>query len=105
MGVSPFDPIISTLTQAQLQWIFLNHNKDIEAEYEKLKTLSYIIDPARAKAVWEAKPEEKTSKASSNWFMEEVKKQSSMDPKQVEELLQNDPEALNDPNFTVITKS
>jgi hypothetical protein len=94
-----------SLTQAQLQWIFLNYNADKQEENDKIKLLAYVIDPQRAKAVFEPQPEESTVVASSDWFLEEVKKQSSMRPEQVEELLKTDPSALGDPNFTVISKS
>jgi hypothetical protein len=95
---------MSTLTQAQFQWIYLNHAKDKEEENEKIKLISYIIDPQRAKAVFEPKPETEFAVASPDWFTEEVKKQSKMDPKTVEELLKTDPSALNDPSFTIIER-
>lgn len=84
--------------------MFLNYNKDKEEEQDKIKLLAYIIDPQRAKAVFEPKPEESIVVASNDWFMEEAKRQSRMSPEQVEELLKTDPSALEDPNFTVIEK-
>ena len=97
---------MSFLTQAQLQWTLLNYNKDKEEQFEQLKLLSYIIDPQRAKIVFEPKPEEvqETIVASQDWFIEEIKKNTKLDEAQIKEALKQDVEVFNDPNFTVIEK-
>jgi hypothetical protein len=102
--LSPFDPFISSLTQAQLHWIFLNYNADREEQFDQLKLIAYIIDPARAKAVFEPQPASEVSESSQDWFMEEIKRNSKLDPKEVEGLLKQGVGASEEDNLTRIEK-
>jgi hypothetical protein len=54
--------------------------------------------------MFEPQPTTEVSEASQDWFLEEIKKNSKMDPSEVENLLKQDVETINDSNFTVIEK-
>jgi hypothetical protein len=96
---------MSTLTQAQLQWILLNHSEDKKEQFDQLKLLSYIIDPQRAKTVFEVKNEEQeTVVASQDWFIEQIKQNSKLDEEQIKEALKQGVEEVQGDNFTVIEK-
>ena len=69
---------------------------DEGAQFDQLKLIAYIIDPQRAKAVFEPQAVPEVSNSSQDWFVEEVKRNSKMAPLEVENLLKQDAEGVGE---------
>ena len=68
LHLSPFSPEVAALSPSEFYWTLLNHNKDLQEEFDKIKLLCQFINPAEAAQVFENKEQEKTESTPDVFF-------------------------------------